>query len=147
MIILRSGVTGFQPAPNEDEKKFKQVCYALPDAKILEFIEEPPTKNYYECQMIVAEKMIYILLNKHYPFMASVTHTNEMTFIHNRELMSFFGDYYNVLSPEQLREPIRYSQNKNIVIHNENTLHQAELKQLVYWKPRSVGEVVFNTWD
>lgn len=33
------------------------------------------------------------------------------------------------------------------MLDNEHNLHDAELKELAFWKPKTVGEVVFNDWD
>jgi len=47
-----------------------------------------------------------------------------------------------------LNEPLRYTQKgKEIIVKNENTLHKDEMEQLVYWQPKTVGDVVFNYWD
>jgi hypothetical protein len=32
-------------------------------------------------------------------------------------------------------------------LHNDNELNSAELKQIAYWKPETIGELIFNFWD
>ncbi|MBU8880905.1 hypothetical protein BGM26_18300 [Bacillus sp. FJAT-29790] len=92
------------------------------------------------------------MLNSHYPFMA-FTSTCELdvhyhSFIDEPELSRIVDQYYKVLSPNQLNEPLRYNQeSKKITIKNENILHQDELEQLIYWQSKTVGKVVFNYWD
>lgn len=152
-MILRSGVTGFLPAPSTNESEFKAVCYSLLDSDGVEFVETQGfVKSFYECIIKVRSKRVHVLLNSQYPF---VTFTSSrqadernFPFIDDIELSNIFSPYYKVLCFEQLNEPVKYwQQGKNIIIENENTLHQAELKQVAYWKPKTVGEIIFNYWD
>ena len=152
MLILRSGITGFLPAPSVKENKFKQICYSLFGSKVLDFIGAEAGKNFYECIIKIKDKRIHILLNGQYPFMA-FTSTREVyvkyfPFIDEPELSKLFNQYYKILHPNQLNEPLRYTQKgAKIIVKNENHLHQDELEELVYWKPETVGDVVFNYWD
>ena len=47
---------------------------------------------------------------------------------------------YTILNVEELN--IKYC-DKEV----ENHLNNAEIKQVLYWKPTTVGEVIFNFWD
>ncbi|MED4531857.1 hypothetical protein [Metabacillus fastidiosus] len=152
MLILYSGITGIVPAPSVKEKEFKQICYSLLGSNVLEFIENGTLKNFYECIIKFKRRNIHILLNRHYPFIAftSARELNDLylPFIDEPDLSKLFEQYYKVLSLYQLKEPLTYTQKrKNIIVINENELHQDELKELVFWKPRTIGEVVFNYWD
>ncbi|WP_068604431.1 hypothetical protein [Paenibacillus swuensis] len=152
MLILSSGITGFLPAPSVKENTFKQLCYSIFDSRVIDYIGSDPGKNFYEC--IVKDKVrnIHILLNGQYPFIA-LTSTREINvhyfpFIDEPEIAKPFKQYYKLLTPNQLNEPLRYTQQgEQIIVINENTLHQNELIQLVYWEPKTVGDVVFNYWD
>ncbi|MFD1851350.1 hypothetical protein [Oceanobacillus bengalensis] len=152
MLILRSGITGFQPAPSVEELEFKQICYSLFGSKALDYTEDETAKNFYECILKVKDKKVHVLLNAQYPFIA-FTATRELDvlhfpFINEPELSTIFEQYYEVLNLNQLNEPLRYTQKgKKIIVQNENTLHQDELEQLIYWQPKTVGAVVFNDWD
>lgn len=152
MLILRSGITGFQPAPSVKENKFKQICYSLFGSKVLDFIGGEPGKSFYECIIKVKDKRINILLNSQYPFIA-FTSTRELNmdyfpFIDEPDIAKPFKQYYKILHPNQLNEPLRYIQKGDkIIVENENNLHQDELDQLAFWEPKTVGNVVFNYWD
>ncbi|MEC2076328.1 hypothetical protein [Metabacillus fastidiosus] len=152
MLILYSGITGILSASSVKEKEFKQICYSLLGSNVLEFIENGTLKNFYECIIKLKGKNIHILLNRHYPFIA-FTSARELNvlyfpFIDEPDLSKLFEQYYKVLSVYQLNEPLTYTQKgKNIIVINENELNQGELKELVFWKPRTIGEVVFNYWD
>ncbi|MUV38803.1 hypothetical protein JNUCC1_02674 [Lentibacillus sp. JNUCC-1] len=100
----------------------------------------------------VRNKSVHALLNSQYPFIAFTSSRqgdeHHFPFIDDVELSNIFNPYYEVLSFEQLNKPVRYhQQGTNITLENENTLHQADLKQLAFWKPKTVGEIVFNYWD
>lgn len=152
MLILSSGITGFQPAPSVKENKFKQLCYSIFGSRVMDFIGSEPGKNFYECIVKVKDRKIHILLNSQYPYIA-LTSTREINvhhfpFIVEPEIAKPIKQYYKILTPNQLNEPIRYTQQcEKIIVKNENTLHQDELIQLVYWEPKTVGDVVFNYWD
>lgn len=152
MLILCSGITGFLPAPSVEENKFKQICYSLFDSKVLDYVGAEAGRNFCECIVKGKDKRIHILLNSQYPFMAYTStrdiNVNDFPFIDEPELSKLFKQYYKILSPSQLNERLRYTQKgKKIFVKNENNLHQAELEELVHWKPKTVGDVVFNYWD
>lgn len=95
---------------------------------------------------------VHILLNSQYPFMAFTSarqlHTDTFPFINEPELAKSFKQYYKILHPVQLTEPFKYKQKgKKVIVANHNDLHQEELKQIVYWESKTVGDVVFNYWD
>lgn len=48
---------------------------------------------------------------------------------------------YHVTVEVELNAPI----NQNWVMATE--LNSAELKQLAYWKPETVGQIIYNYWD
>ncbi|GKV67149.1 MULTISPECIES: hypothetical protein [unclassified Sporosarcina] len=152
-MLLQAGITGFQPTLSIGESEFKAVCYSSFGSNRVAFVEGSGSmKNFYECIINRENKRVHILLNSHYPFVAFITSREAddhyLTFINDIELSNTFKPYYKVLYLEQLNEPVNYTQQgKNIIIKNENNLHQDELKQLVYWKPKTVGEIVFNYWD
>ena len=77
MLILCSGITGFQPAPSVKENKFKLICYSLFGSKLLDFIGEETGRNFYECVIKLKEKKVHVLLNSQYPFIA-FTSTREL---------------------------------------------------------------------
>lgn len=152
-MILCAGVTGFQPAPSIEVKAFKAICYASFAPHRVEFVENDGlANNFYECIIQLDNRKVHVLLNRQYPFIAfsSTRSVDEETFpfIDDMKLRNCFSPYYRVLTVEQLNEPIiKRQRGKNMVLDNEHNLHDAELKELAFWKPKTVGEVVFNNWD
>lgn len=53
--------------------------------------------------------------------------------------------FYKVLSKEELNEPLGIRNSKGKVsLENKNNLNSSELEQILYWKPNTIGEVMFN---
>ncbi|KGM45228.1 hypothetical protein P9D43_22580 [Neobacillus niacini] len=154
---LPAGITGFydlknnQP-PNVDGKQFKQVCSTLVNrsgGKVLEFKEPQYPMNFYDIEVKAFNKHFHILLNEHYPYLAfaSVVEFGKINFIDVPELKQF-RSLYKVLSVRELNEPLVLNPNsKEGILQNENDLNSAELEQVAYWKPKRIGEVIFNYWD
>ena len=153
---LPNGVTGFYEKQNEPPltkgKAFKILCYNIIKSKggrILEF-KEPTATNFYDVKVNVFNEKFHILLNAHYPLLAfaSFVENGDIDFMDNPDLKKEFNPYYNVLDRNELNEPIIIKpSSKKFTVENENDLNKAEWKQLAYWKPDRIGEVIFNIWD
>ncbi|WP_246942403.1 hypothetical protein [Bacillus pinisoli] len=92
------------------------------------------------------------MLNSHYPYLAFTSSRPidvcSFPFIEHPELSEVLKEYYLILSVSQLSETVEFTKKaKRIIVKNANTLHQRELEQLVYWQPKTVGEIIFNYWD
>lgn len=49
---------------------------------------------------------------------------------------------------DELNDPLYIKESTaQIILENDNELNSAELEQIAYWKPKSVGEVIYNFWD
>ncbi|OCA87580.1 hypothetical protein A8F94_06890 [Bacillus sp. FJAT-27225] len=147
MTILCAGVTGFEPAPSVDSVLFKKICQSVPGFRVVDFSPAHPGRNYHECSALTEEGRFRILLNAHYPYLAFAK-SEALEFLDKPGLTGMFEQHYQVLSPLQLSEPLHFGKKgKKIYVVNENTLHEADLLQLAYWRPGTVGEAVFNHWD
>ncbi|MCE4093293.1 hypothetical protein [Priestia megaterium] len=82
-----------------------------------------------------------------YP-LASTVEFQHINFIDDPALSKDFMPLYKVLSKEELNEPLDIRNSKGKVsLENKNNLNSSELEQIFYWKPNTVGEVMFNFWD
>ncbi|MFD9627408.1 hypothetical protein [Peribacillus muralis] len=155
---LPNGVTGFYNAkhnkqPIKDGKQFKQHCFSIirrNNGKVLEFLEPQNATNFFKVEVIVFNKHMHILLNEHYPFLAlaSFVDFENIIFIHEPELFKQFSPFYKILDMEELNEPLYMKEGTGkIILESDNELNSAELEQIAYWKPKSVGEVIYNFWD
>ncbi|MFE8065370.1 hypothetical protein ACQKGA_29300 [Priestia megaterium] len=155
---LPKGVTGFYSSidnkPNEiDENHFKNICFNLVrknQGRILEIDEPNLATNFSKIKVDIFNREIYVLLNAYYPFLAlaSTVEFQHLNFIDDSVLSKDFIPFYKVLSKEELNEPLDISKSKGKVsLENKNTLNSSELEQILYWQPKTVGEVIFNFWD
>ena len=90
---------------------------------------------------------MYILLNAYYPFLAlaSTVGFKHINFIDDPVFSKDFMPFYKVLSKEELNEPLGIRNSKGKVnLENKNNLNSSELEQILYWKPNTIGEVMFN---
>ncbi|MCI8410057.1 MAG: hypothetical protein HFJ09_12430 [Lachnospiraceae bacterium] len=147
-MILKNGITGFYE--NFDDIKnsissqgFIQFCNELVynnQGKILAVDLELTGKNFYYCKMQFQKKICYVLLNASYPYVvfASLVSMEKITYIDKPDYMEYVPDNYFVLNREELKMDFENSKNQ---------LNRIEWKQILYWKPKTVGEIIFNFWD
>lgn len=148
---LPNGVTGFYDSkinipPQVDGEQFKQLCFDFTSrnsGKVMDFITPQYSSNFYYAHVEVVGNQFYILLNEHYPYLAfaSVVECENIKFINSPVLYESFVSFYQVVGKDELN------------IHlNENALKQTELnsaewEQVAYWKPETIGQIIFNYWD
>lgn len=144
------GITGFhfatEPSPPEvNVNQFKQICYgvALRNKGRVIDIQKPRDANYYCAEMQLFDKTFFILLNCHYPYVAfaSTVEYGDISFIEPPTLEKEFSSIYYVLKSKELNAPF----DESLVENSE--LNEAELDQISYWKPETIGEIIFNQWD
>lgn len=91
-------------------------------------------------EFLLQEDRVFILLNAHHPFLGFAEAVEQhLTFHDIPNLAKRFSPYYTVLSKKELNQPIREEYLINLA--------KAELEQLSYWNPKTVGEIIFNFWD
>lgn len=157
-MILLNGVTGFfdeknQPSNLQDSKLFKQVCYYVMnklDGKLIGFKEPHATAHFYHATIRISEKVTHLLLNPYYNFLAFASSVSfgEIVFIDDPLLSRELVDYYRVLSSVELNRSLSVMQKAGkFYLDHQNELNTYELQQIAYWKPKTVGEVIFNHWD
>jgi len=155
---LPNGVTGFYSSidnkPNEiNENDFKGICFNLVrknQGKILKIDEANLAGNFLKVKVDIFNREINVLLNAYYPVLAlaSTVEFQHINFIDDPVLSKNFMPFYKVLSKEELSEPLDIRKSKGKVsLENKNNLNSRELEQIFYWKPKTVGEVIFNFWD
>ncbi|MFN7249920.1 MAG: hypothetical protein ACK4M9_03925 [Anaerobacillus sp.] len=154
-MILLNGVSGFNSPDDKlvDGNQFKSLCFTTVlslGGSLLSFKEPEGAQNYYQTDITILGDNIFILLNGKYPFIAFASSVlpGDITFIDHHQLSFGFKHHYRILSANELNEALRIRQEKGkIVIDKENELNAAELVNIKYWKPKRVGDIVFNHWD
>jgi len=151
--ILKKGISGFyniseQPPELITASVFKNDISSVLSSvgfKPKSFIESGITPNFHYAHFTSAGCDLHIVCNEIYPVIAFVNMPDlkscRLEFILNNEIKKIIEQYsiYKVLNPEELNNPIQPNDLKQ--------LNSAELGQIEYWKPETVGEIVFNWWD
>ena len=147
---LPNGVTGFydreaNKPPQVDGTLFKQLCFSILShgGKVIDFKTPQYPANYYYARVEMLGNPLYILLNEHYPYLAFASdhEYRNITFIDAPALHAHFSPFYQVLGKKALNKPL------NLSLAMKTKLNNAELKQIEYWKPKSIGQIIFNYWD
>lgn len=147
---LPNGVTGFfhgkaNKPPDIAGKQFKQLCFEFAahiSGKVISF-HLPHSTNFYFTKVQTPDNHLFILLNQHYPFLAFASdfEFENITFIDKPSHFEIFSPFYQILDPSQLNIPLQQ------MVAENNGLNSAEWKQVAYWHPKTIGEVIYNFWD
>ncbi|UOQ84684.1 hypothetical protein [Gracilibacillus salinarum] len=143
------GITGFYrageaPPPEVDGKQFKRICFELAlqhKGKIIQFTSPAYPINFYNVQVEIKEKQFFMLLNKHYPYLAfasEISDTN-ITFIDIPALYDQLTSNYTVFKTDELSQPMHK-------FKSNHSLSSAEISQ-IDWVHDKVGHVIFNFFD
>ncbi|MCA1201953.1 hypothetical protein ACTHAL_000786 [Priestia flexa] len=148
---LPNGVTGFYDSkvnkpPQVDGKQFKQLCFDFASrnsGKVIDFITPQYPSNFYYAHVEIVGNQFYILLNEHYPYLAfaSIVEFGNIKFINRPVPYEKFSSFYRVIGTGELNVPL------NQKLLKQTELNSAELEQIAYWKPETVGQIIFNYWD
>ena len=144
--MLPSGITGFRDLnnlyiPEQEEKMFKKFCYFIASCyhcAVVLFDLNLTSKNFYFAEMKTEQDNLYLLENAYYPWIAFA------------KSLDFTGIEF-IESPFDLAE-----QNVHVLTLSDlqkdwhdfvGELSKVELEQIEYWKPKRIGDIVFNFWD
>lgn len=144
---LPIGITGFRSIkdkalPLMDSIQFKQLSHKFVrelDGELKEFIELFSHRNYYSIEYVLRGESYFVLLHCHYPFVAFASAAEQINFLDVPVMSAKYKPYYTVLTKHYLDTPLSSE--------HLSSLSKAELAQVSYWKPKTVGEVIFNHWD
>jgi hypothetical protein len=152
---LPRGITGFRhvddpPLPVSDFAVFRGHSYAAARALggCVRSVEAPvrgAEANFARAILELPGGPIAILLNAHFPVIAFADPPAEsaapVRFIDAPALAERFQRFgtYEVWSGSELEVPLTPEACKQLA--------GAELEQVQYWRPRRVGDLVFNFWD
>lgn len=154
-MVLPRGVTGFrddrsEPLPETDRRAFAAICHAVARATSgrPDTITRPGvTPNFYSALIAYGDEQVMLLGHQHVPFLAtaapaprgsaSITFTNDPR-IHTALTLNPPAPF-RLLTLRELQAPLD--------LVDCTALDHAEQEQIIYWKPGTAGEVIFNYWD
>lgn len=145
---LPRGITGFwgvdtAPPPHLDEKAFRQMCYSIArenGGTVTELDTDTYPRNFYSAKLSRHDQSVFILQNIHHPYAAFAGQDDS-------------GGFVLTSQPEWLRLPTGSVHFWSLAELNQDwhnlcgALSPEELEQIRYWRPQTVGEIIFNTWD
>ncbi len=144
---LPKGITGFwsgdtEPPPFLDEKAFRQLCHTLAreTGGTVTEMNTAAGGNFYFAGIRRYDDTVFVLQNRHFPYAAFARRgpSGRMAFTEQPEWLRLPEGTVCFLSPAQLEQDCR---------GRCGALGLEEQEQLRYWKPQTVGEILFNTWD
>lgn len=146
--LLPRGITGFwgadtEPPPLLDEKAFRQMCHALAresGGTVTETDTDTSARNFYSAELSRYGQSVVLLQNIHYPYIAFARSdpSGGFAWTSRPEWLQMPDGPVRFLGPDELTQDWRG-------LCGEMSME--ELEQIRYWKPQTVGEVIFNTWD
>lgn len=152
---LPKGITGFTrytdpPLPSTDEQVFRTVCHAVAlalngDVDYVEPVAKHREKNFSIVTIATHDQHVSVLLHAHYPYLAFASplsrDQNAISFVDWPAGSNEFRrrSDYTILTTQELATP--FSQT------DTSSLADAEREQIKYWRPKTVGEIIFNFWD
>jgi hypothetical protein len=154
-LLLLDGISGFRnnEVPDVYASQFKELCYSLANithGKLVSFEIPDQSRNFYKAELEWNKGNTFILLNSSYPvlaFASSVEHFNIHFVDHpHAKTLKTFSTVFTIATFNELIEPLEIDERTKTVL-NKNTLNQSEINQILYWKPKIVGDVVFNFWN
>jgi hypothetical protein len=156
-VLLLDGISGFpgHDRPEVDSLQFKRLCYMLANqsnGKLLSFEEPHVSQNFYKAELGWEYKSTstFILLNSSYPFVAFASSVQYFNIKYADDSLSNDVDALStglrVLPVDVLNQRLILNERTHTLL-NENSLNTSELNQIFHWKPKTVGEVIFNFWD
>ncbi len=154
-MLLKRGITGFIPKhecdtlPRFSFEEFQSVVHAAAVALRMSIANSKPcgiTPNFHRAQLNDSQSSTQVLGHSIYPLIAFAELASEQTcqlrFLDCPRIAATIQTLFPnliIASLFELSQPIAES--------DFELLDDVERKQIRYWKPATIGQVVFNWWD
>lgn len=147
-MVLAKGITGFckecdvTTIEENDYKEFRTACYdaALhPEVTLVNIVECDYPFTYHKALFDINDERVIVLLNSYYPLVGFAKDDDPLDFCDIPEQLTALSEYYTLLDEDTL---LTYPTGKEL-----QALDGEELAAIEHWKPRNLGEIIFNTWD
>ncbi|MRX72447.1 hypothetical protein GJU40_09850 [Bacillus lacus] len=150
--LLLNGITGFtddnhSPPHQVDGHLFKELCYYFArdnHGKVNNVSPPQYPANFFCAHVEMRDNHFYILLNEVYPYLAfasevgfeGIAFTNSPAAVNEP-----FSSHYEIIGADELNAPFHLASLKS------TDLNSAEVKQISFWSPETIGQILFNYWD
>ncbi|TAA69547.1 hypothetical protein D2910_09460 [Planomicrobium okeanokoites] len=152
-VELPYGISGFynsdEPKPPEvDVSEYKKLCDDFAEklnGQVLEFTDTLYPANFHKAFFELPGTNICLVMNKHYPVLAfaKTVEALKIEFINFSEGAQAIPEDYTVLTADILEAAV--PENLNELPGEE--LNNGDKEQIKYWKPETIGQIIFNFWD
>jgi hypothetical protein len=148
MRLLQIGITGFDATGEVPVRDFKRAVHAAAMSQHARVGTVTPangvTPNFHRIDVELGSQKLVVLCNRHIPVVAFASGIDEMEI---GQFVQASPDFAAALTEcgfvmgdaAELRRPVTSA--------DLEALSAAEQRQAKYWKPRRVGDVIFNWWD
>jgi hypothetical protein len=150
---LPQGITGFRkhddpPLPTTDFPRFKSDCYTIAmslNGRIDSFTPPQGVANFGYAVITLQNRTIAVLLNAHHPIIAFAQPFAEVD--HQIQFLDApdLAENFRAIGAYIVTDCITLA--SELTSEASSTLSAAELGEVKYWRPRCIGELVFNYWD
>lgn len=142
---LPPNITGL--GPGQDPAAFKAACHLvarMEQGSVERFDLNLLARSYYAATIRTRTDELSVLCNGVYPYLAFVAANSfgpDMEFVAPSGLASRFSDLtgFQTLDADWLNSAPEPGMLRGLAA--------AELKDFGYWRPKRIGEVIFNHWD
>ena len=151
-MIIRTGITSFyskKPLPEFEFSEFKRIAYECAVSsgyKVTKLIESGVTPNFHTAVLTLADDQIHMLGHSNFPVIAFAEpkeeYICELVFRDVPEISDSLQRMYpelQIATSTELAATIRKA--------DLELLDRAEIEQVKYWEPATIGELAFNWWD
>jgi len=154
--MVPTGATGFRhhkaaPLPETDPRAIARLSHELArnlGGTVEQIIPPSPTSTFYSVMLAHGHhdaRRVTVLFHRHLPLLALVAHPprglDDLSIIDDPVASAAMPDHtgFQLLTPGQLAAPVTRA--------DLSQLAAPELDQIASWKPKTIGEVLFNLWD
>lgn len=151
-MIVRTGITSFYyrrklpEYPFDDFKQIVYACAARGGFAVTELRERDVTPNFHFAILEAGGDCFHVLGHSNFPIFAFTEHREHYSCLLVFRDMDSIAKLLEEMFPDvivarldELARPITKS--------DLSVLDSAELEQVKYWKPVTIGELAFNWWD
>lgn len=148
MRLLQTGITGFDGSAEVPIANLKRAVYAAAQAAGAKVGEVRPadgvTPNFHQLDADFGSRKLVVLCNRHIPIVAFADRLDGMEIERFVEVPADFAAGlatcgFVIGDVAELNRPVGSS--------DLETLSPAEQREVKYWEPKRIGDVIFNWWD
>lgn len=135
--------------PSVDKQDFLKVCEEISEKIGVEMKEHTQVWGNFYAAKFDFEKPVFVLINKFHPYVAFADYDDfgqfgsgfPINFTDHPVLAEMLEDRYMILTQEELDESFRLLDQPHL------RDIQSVREQVDFYKPKKVGDVIFNCWD